>query len=65
MDVALAASAGFEVIFEIAVLRGGAAEFFDGGFGERGTAQIGVEDDAGGVDDRVGGSGRGFVRLAT
>ena len=53
MDVALAARAGFEVVFEIRILSCGAAEFFDGGFGERSAAEIGVEDDAGGVDDRL------------
>src|ERR1700688_4127244 len=49
---AFAAGAGCEIIFEIAVLRGRAAEFFYRGFGERGPAEVGVEDDAGGVDDR-------------
>ena len=53
VDVALAACAGFEIVFEIGVLRGGAAKFFDGGFGERRAAKIGVQDDAGGVDDRL------------
>ena len=52
VDVAFAADAGFEVVFKIAVLRGGAAEFFDGGFCERGAAQVGVQDYAGGIDDR-------------
>ena len=51
VDVALSACAGFEVVFEIGILRRGAAEFFDGGFGERSAAEIGVKDDAGGVDD--------------
>ena len=51
VDVALAARAGFEVVLEIRILRGGAAEFFDGGFGERRATEIGVQDDAGGVDD--------------
>src|ERR1700722_2719142 len=51
MNVAFAARAGFEIVFEIGILRCGAAKFLDGGFGERGAAEIGVEDDAGGVDD--------------
>src|SRR5579871_6148489 len=50
VNIALAAGAHFEVVLEIRILRGGAAEFFDGGFGERGAAEVGVEDDAGGVD---------------
>jgi len=50
VDVALAAGTELEVVFEIRILRGGAAEFFDGGLGERGAAEIGVKDDAGGVD---------------
>ncbi len=53
VNVALAARAGFEVVFEIGILRRGAAEFFDGGFGERGASEIGVENDAGGIDHRL------------
>jgi hypothetical protein len=50
VNVAFAARARFEVVFEIGILRGGATEFFHGRFGERSAAEIGVEDDAGGVD---------------
>ena len=61
VDVALAARAGFEIVFKIGVLRGGAAEFFDDGFGERRAAKIGVKDDAGGVDDRLKRSGEDLL----
>ncbi len=61
MDVAFAAGSGFQVVFEVAVLRRGAAELFDGGFGERGAAQIRVQDYAGGVDDRLEGAGKDLL----
>ncbi len=53
VDVAFPARAGLEVVLEIGILRRGAAEFFDGEFGERCAAQVGVEDDAGRVNDRL------------
>src|ERR1700674_496094 len=52
MNVALAARAGFEIVFEIAVLRGSMAKLFDYRWGERCAAQVGVENDASRVDDR-------------
>jgi hypothetical protein len=51
MNVALAAGAGGEIVLEIGITRGGLAELFEGRRSERGAAEIGVEDDAGSVDD--------------
>ena len=52
VDVAAAALAGGEVVFEVSVAGGG------GEAGQGGAAEVGVEDDAGGVDD--GAQGRGL-----
>src|SRR6266567_2825283 len=40
VNVALAARAGFEIVFQIAVLRGRAAKFLNDGFGKRRAPQI-------------------------
>lgn len=57
MNVAFATSAGGEIVFEIGISHGGALEFGDNGGGEGGAAEIGMKDDAGGVDDRAEGRG--------
>lgn len=49
VDVALAAAAGCEVVFEVHVAAG------RGFFGKRGAAEVGMEYDAGGVDDTLEG----------
>ena len=53
VDVALPARASLEVVFEVGVLRRGAAEFFDGGFGERSPAEICMKNDASSIDYRL------------
>ena len=53
VNVALTARAGLKVVLEIGILRRGAAEFLDGGFRERGAAEISVENDASGIDYRL------------
>ena len=46
VNVAFAAGTGFEVVFEIAVLRGTKANFFERGRDQRGAAEVGVQDNA-------------------
>ena len=42
--------AGFQIVFQIAVLRGTAAELLHGSGDQRRAAEIGVQDDASGID---------------
>ena len=55
VDIALAAGAGGEIEFEIAVGGGGLADVIDCGFAERSSAQVGVQDYSGGIDERAKG----------
>jgi len=61
------AFAGVEVEFEVAVTGGDIGEGEGGGLGEGGAAEVGVEEDAGAVDDRLeavaGEGGEGGVQL--
>ena len=57
VNVALAALASFDVVFEIRIVSGGGGNRSGGGGGERGAAKICVQDYTGGVDD-VGERGR-------
>ena len=57
VDIALSALAGGDVVFEIGVARGGRSECIGDCGPERRAAEIGVKDDARGVDD--GREGRG------
>src|SRR5207244_3992349 len=51
-DLAGGAFAGGEVEFEVEVAAGGVVGGAGGGLGGRGAAEVGVQDDAGGVDHR-------------
>ena len=53
MHVAFAARAGFEVVFEIAVLRRSAAEFVHDCFRQRRPAQVRVQNHSRRIDDRL------------
>lgn len=63
VGVAFAASARGEIEFEVGVALGGRGDGLSCGGGERGTAEIGVEDDAGGVDDAAERGGEGCVNI--
>ncbi len=53
MHIALAPRASFEVVFEIAVLRGAATEFVHHCFRQWRAAQVRVQNHSGSVDDRL------------
>jgi hypothetical protein len=64
VDVALAASSGREIEFEIGVGRCSVTNVIDGRSGQRSAAEIGVKDHAGGIDDwteRISESASEFV----
>ena len=60
VNVASAPRASFQVVFEIGILRCSGADSFDGFCSERRAAEVGVQDDPGGVDD---GTQRGLKQL--
>ena len=53
VDVALAPVSRFYIELEVGVAGGGIANVFQRGFRERGTSQVGVQDDTGRIDDRT------------
>ncbi len=62
--VAAAALAGFEVVLEVAVAARDCRHGGDGGVRERRAAEVGVNDDAGGVDHGTQGRGQGRIGAA-
>ena len=64
VDVALTASSGSEIEFEVGVGSGSITNVIDGRSGQRSAAEIGVKDHAGGIDDgtkRIAESASQFV----
>ena len=53
VHVALAALPGFDIELQIRISRGSVANVFQSGSCQRGASQVGVEDDAGRIDDRT------------
>ena len=58
MNVALTALAGSEIEFQVGVAARDLSDMFEGAVAERSASEIGVQDDAGGVDDGTQGVGQ-------